>query len=438
MNTKHEIHNAIKGKCPQKYRINEILPFNYPFTKVKAEFLINKAPEASLKEIYKVILSAIKAGVNTRQQLKYFLGLSDTDFLWKELFYLRDQGILNISNDEYFVPTQGDKFLEDVYVPVQIETESYEFLIERMQGELISSFILKAKEGDPTLKSQFAMNHDTGAFIKNNFGQISGLYKAEHGGESFMIDFNEDTQAKSNQLYQSYILVEYLPLKEDDSMTPYIEVLEPDHEYKRNKKLENILRNFYPEVVYELSDGERGVITLPVIESSKKIVEEKQSKSQHVDLWDAAVRFRNAINDSKKSLYIEMPRLTKAALKYINPIEAALKRKVKVILIFGLQGYEHDTTVVHDFEKLKSQYSDLFFFVNLPEHAKRNSLKYTGTHKRILVKDFELMFLSSFNFFGQGLKGEKPVANEEIVLLEGNFKTKVNLFLNEYKLDIEY
>ena len=136
MNTTEEIYNKIHSQYPIDYRVNEIIAFAYPFRKIKARVTSNKQPEASLQQIYSVIVKAVEMGMQSEQELCQFLGISKDDFLVREFYFLREKGYLDLVSDKWLVTSAGKEFTQDNSVLMVLQQEDFEFYIDGITGEV--------------------------------------------------------------------------------------------------------------------------------------------------------------------------------------------------------------------------------------------------------------------------------------------------------------
>ena len=68
--------------CPPGYKLNEMIPFGWPFRRIRVKVTASKSPEKSIQHIYSIMLETIEAGWNTEEALSEFLGLQSEDFFF--------------------------------------------------------------------------------------------------------------------------------------------------------------------------------------------------------------------------------------------------------------------------------------------------------------------------------------------------------------------
>src|SRR5690554_1685555 len=125
-----EIHKKLVKQCPSDYKINEIIPFAYPFRRIRINATVNKSPEKSIQQVYSVLLRSIQVGYNTEKQIIDILGLHKEDFILRELYFLRERGFADFASGVWLVTEQGEKFITDNSILKVLEEEEYEFLID--------------------------------------------------------------------------------------------------------------------------------------------------------------------------------------------------------------------------------------------------------------------------------------------------------------------
>ncbi len=127
--TEEEAYKQLKDKAPTGYRLNELIQFSYPVRKIRLDVLVNKQPDGSLVKVYNVLLRAIQAGFSSQDKLFTFLGLGQTDeFVLRELFTLREKGLVDLVSEKWIVTEEGEKFIQDEKILRIEEKEEFEFL----------------------------------------------------------------------------------------------------------------------------------------------------------------------------------------------------------------------------------------------------------------------------------------------------------------------
>ena len=130
--TEQDIYKLRNGKQQKGYRINEIVPFSYPFLEMRLSCLVSKVPEKDLQNLYHHIIEAILVGNSRMEDLFCFLGINKRDeFITKELFYLRDKGLLDYIEDKWVVSLDGSD------LPDEEILRAIRFQEQYFEGELV-------------------------------------------------------------------------------------------------------------------------------------------------------------------------------------------------------------------------------------------------------------------------------------------------------------
>ncbi|MDO4228661.1 MAG: hypothetical protein Q4C98_02510 [Capnocytophaga sp.] len=400
-----KIYSKLEKQCPVKYKINEIIPFLYPYKELKIKALVNKSPEKTMQQIYSVFLRAIKVGYNTEKDLIKFLGLSKEDFILRELYTLKGDGFLDFISGKWLVTPQGENFLKDATILKSMENEEFSFLLDIFSNTIVSKSKIKiVTNSDKGKKLESKFKHKDTKMLDEKSQQLQDVYKEEHSGESYLIDYDKDEILFYKEVFGDFIMVEYKPdnNNEDD---PFIEIRNNDEDFSLNKELTKLLQEEYPDIIYQLSDSERNVIAEiqeeepELIESfQENTIDNKDNLFMELSIWETQRKFKEALKTTKKRILIESPWIKKATLTYLNDIESLLKNKVEVIILYGIKDNdEHDYNAQNKLNELKKRYKALFKMIHLPTHFERiGERKLVGTHRKLVIKDDEILFARKF------------------------------------------
>lgn len=437
------IYDKLKGKCPIEYKINEVIPFLYPYRELKINTLVNKSPEKSLQQIYSVLLRTIKVGYNTEKDLIQFLGLTKDDFIIRELYNLREEGLLDLISDKWLITPQGEKFLQDTTILKSIEKEEFSFLLDVFTNKIISRKNIKTSANSEEYKRldpKFDFSHKDVKMLEEKSQQLQDVYKEEHLEESYLVDYEKEEILFDKKVFGKFIMVEYKPNNNNEN-DPFIEVRNNDNDLSLNKELTKSLQEEYPTIVYQLSDSDRNVIA-EIQEEEPELIATFQEKVTDNDLvselsiWETQSKFKEALKTAKKQLLIESPWIKKATLNYLNDIENLLKNKVEVIILYGIKDNdEHHYEVIKKLKKLKEKYFNLFKMIHLPSHFEKiGERRLVGTHRKLVIKDDDYYIQGSFNFLSFNKKEGEKVANESSNLITDKVKSKWDNVFKEYQL----
>ncbi|WP_418510797.1 hypothetical protein [Corallibacter sp.] len=441
-----EIHKKLDNQCPIDYRINEIIPFAYPYRRVRINATVNKSPEKSIQQVYSVFLKTIKAGYNKEEQIIKFLGLNKEDFILRELYFLRERGFVNFASGVWSVTEQGEEFVRDNSILKILEEEEFEFLIDGISNEALNKDFKthQIKQDVKKLPSEITYSNRNPELLKDRSVQLSDIYKKKNEGKAYLVDYDKlnikfDSE---NKEFCMYYFIEYIPIKErENELEPYMEIRNIDKDISKQKRVTGILKNRHQELINLLSDSERTSFSKIPEENLESFhsgfTEKKDTEVQTLSVWETQEKFAEALKTVKSKILIESPWIKRATLKYIEAFEQALKRNVNVIVLYSIEEKdEHHRKAEKEMERLTSLYEN-FHLIHLPTHFdKIGNSKMTGTHKKLIIKDNDYYINGSFNFLSFNKEQGQKIANEESTLIPQNVETKWKNTLEEYEINL--
>lgn len=442
----NEIYKKLEDQCPSNYRINEIIPIAYPYRKVVINAMVNKSPEESIQQVYAIFIKAIKSGINTETELTHFLGLDKDDFILRELYFLRERGYLDFISNKWLITGSGEEFSKDNSILKILSEEEFEFYIDAYSDEVLQNNFSFYNDYNVQNKIQPKVNfkNKSPELLKGKSEQLGDIYKKDKAGKAFLVDFDENEIKFDKEIFNDYFLIEYIPTKaKENELEPRIEIRNRNKEYSLNKRLTKILSQEYPNIIYDFTDSERTIVANIELEiKNNEIAFEKietpENKAQieTLSIWETKAKFIEAIQNSKEKLLIESPWIKRAALNYIPELEAALKRKVNIMVLYGIEGNdEHDFKAIREMEQLVQNYKN-FKLIHLPTHFENTGNKsMAGSHKKLVIKDNEYYIHGSFNFLSFNKNEGQKVANEETLLISLDVPKKWIQVFNQYKID---
>jgi len=443
-----EIHKKLDNQCPSDYRINEIIPFAYPYRRVRINATVNKSPEKSIQQVYSVFLRTIKAGYNKEEQIIKFLGLNKEDFILRELYFLRERGFVNFASGVWSVTEQGEEFVKDNSILKILEEEEFEFLIDAISNEAIQKNfrLFSDKNIENRLNPEIDYSIKNPELLKNKNEQLSDIYKRENNGKAYLVDYDKSNIKFDKKENHDYYLIEYIPIKEKESeLEPYIEIRNTDKDVSKEKRLSKFLSEKYPSILYQFTTSDRTSFAKIQEENNNELLEEfkvtenekKITETQTLSVWETQEKFTEALKTVKSKILIESPWIKRATLKYINNIEKALQRNVNVIILYGIESNdEHHYGTIEKLRNLKSKFQKNFHFIHLPTHFEKiGNSKMVGTHRKLIIKDNDYYINGSFNFLSFNKEQGQKIANEESTLIPQNVETKWKSVLKEYEIN---
>jgi len=441
--TEQEIYQQLSKQSPTGYKLNELIPFSYPVRRIRLELLVNKQPDGSLVKVYNVLLRAIQAGFQSQEKLFEFLGLGTTDeFILRELFLLREKDYVNIISEKWMLTEGGEQFLKDHSILRVEEEEEYDFLLDGISGEVISSKEneIEKKELPKFIKSELKLNNRNPELLENKFQQLADLYKKENQNKSYLISYlNDEIKYDSfrdgeSGYWINYYLIEYIPDRKSNQEAR-LEVRN-FQTLKDNKELTSKFNSEYRHFIYALSNSDR-----TEFEALREVIEEpiKQeiqiAEFSTLTIWETKQKFIDALKSVNEKILIESPWIKRATLEYIPLFEDILKAKKQLVILYGIsEKDEHDIQTLDRVKELQQQHKDSFKLIHLPTHFGTIKSKLTGTHRKLVIKDNDFYIVGSFNFLSFGKNEKQQVANEESILILKDVKQKWEQVFKEYSL----
>lgn len=435
--TEEEAYKQLKDKAPTGYRLNELIQFNYPVRKIRLDVLVNKQPDGSLVKVYNVLLRAIQAGFSSQDKLFTFLGLGQTDeFVLRELFTLREKGLVDLVSEKWIVTEEGEKFIQDEKILRIEEKEEFEFLIDGISGEIMSA--RQNRTGKKLLKSldpKIKLSNRNPKLIEGKFQQLADTYKQDNENKAYLISYASDDIKYDSNDWCNFWLIEYIPDRKSNQ-EPKLEV----RNFETLKEIKSLTSKFnseYRHYIYSLSSSERTEFEEITIIHEEPKVQSQTDDLSTLTIWETKQKFIEALNNVKEKILIESPWIKRATQEYIPLFEKLLKDKKQLIILYGIsEKDEHDINTLKKVEELQKQHKDKFKLIHLPTHFAEIHSRLTGTHRKLVIKDNEYYIQGSFNFLSFGKSERQQVANEESLLISKDVSKKWEQVAKEYSLKL--
>lgn len=435
--TEEEAYKQLKDKAPTGYRLNELIQFSYPVRKIRLDVLVNKQPDGSLVKVYNVLLRAIQAGFSSQDKLFTFLGLGQTDeFVLRELFTLREKGLVDLVSEKWIVTEEGEKFIQDEKILRIEEKEEFEFLIDGISGEIMSARQNRTekkllKSLDPEVK----LSNRNPELIEGKFQQLADTYKQDNENKSYLISYASDDIKYDSNDWCNFWLIEYIPDRKSNQ-EPKLEV----RNFETLKEIKSLTSKFnseYRHYIYSLSSSERTEFEEITIIHEEPKVQSQTDDLSTLTIWETKQKFIEALNNVKEKILIESPWIKRATQEYIPLFEKLLKDKKQLTILYGIsEKDEHDIYTLRKVEELQKQHKDKFKLIHLPTHFADIHSRLTGTHRKLVIKDDEYYIHGSFNFLSFGKNERQQVANEESLLISKDVSKKWEQVAKEYSLKL--
>ena len=435
--TEEEAYKQLKDKAPTGYRLNELIQFSYPVRKIRLDVLVNKQPDGSLVKVYNVLLRAIQAGFSSQDKLFTFLGLGQTDeFVLRELFTLREKGLVDLVSEKWIVTEEGEKFIQDEKILRIEEKEEFEFLIDGISGEIMSARQNRTekkllKSLDPEVK----LSNRNSELIEGKFQQLADTYKQDNENKAYLISYASDDIKYDSNDWCNFWLIEYIPDRKSNQ-EPKLEV----RNFETLKEIKSLTSKFnseYRHYIYSLSSSERTEFEEITIIHEEPNVQSQTDDLSTLTIWETKQKFIEALNNVKEKILIESPWIKRATQEYIPLFEKLLKDKKQLTILYGIsEKDEHDIYTLRKVEELQKQHKDKFKLIHLPTHFAEIHSRLTGTHRKLVIKDNEYYIHGSFNFLSFGKNERQQVANEESLLIPKDVSKKWEQVAKEYSLKL--
>lgn len=435
--TEEEAYKQLKDKAPTGYRLNELIQFSYPVRKIRLDVLVNKQPDGSLVKVYNVLLRAIQAGFSSQDKLFTFLGLGQTDeFVLRELFTLREKGLVDLVSEKWIVTEEGEKFIQDEKILRIEEKEEFEFLIDGISGEIMSARQNRTekkllKSLDPEVK----LSNRNPELIEGKFQQLADTYKQDNENKAYLISYASDDIKYDSNDWCNFWLIEYIPDRKSNQ-EPKLEV----RNFETLKEIKSLTSKFnseYRHYIYSLSSSERTEFEEITIIHEEPNVQSQTDDLSTLTIWETKQKFIEALNNVKEKILIESPWIKRATQEYIPLFEKLLKDKKQLTILYGIsEKDEHDIYTLRKVEELQKQHKDKFKLIHLPTHFAEIHSRLTGTHRKLVIKDNEYYIHGSFNFLSFGKNERQQVANEESLLISKDVSKKWEQVAKEYSLKL--
>lgn len=436
--TEEEAYKQLKDKAPTGYRLNELIQFSYPVRKIRLDVLVNKQPDGSLVKVYNVLLRAIQAGFHSQDKLFAFLGLGQTDeFVLRELFALREKGLVDLVSEKWLVTEEGEKFIQDEKILRIEEKEEFEFLIDGISGEIMSAKEYRTERNKllKNLEAEVKFTIKSPELIEGKFQSLADTYKHDNENKSYLISYASDDIKYDSNNWCNFWLIEYIPDRKSNQ-EPKLEV----RNFETLKEIKSLTSKFnseYRHYIYSLSSSERTEFEEITIIHEEPKVQSQTDDLSTLTIWETKQKFIEALNNVKEKILIESPWIKRATQEYIPLFEKLLKDKKQLTILYGIsEKDEHDIYTLRKVEELQKQHKDKFKLIHLPTHFAEIHSRLTGTHRKLVIKDNEYYIHGSFNFLSFGKNERQQVANEESLLISKDVSKKWEQVAKEYSLKL--
>jgi hypothetical protein len=452
-------------------------PVGYPFYVLNLDvtYLANR----DLELLEEFVMKSIKNGLNKLGEISGFLGI-DTHLIEKVLSGLISKNL--IKKEAYFMLTQEGLDALQQQTVLALESDSKTFYLDALNGKLIDSFSPIKFDTKKHQNSSIAkiIKKPRKDHIEDIIDYYEDIEKSlQQRGKKPNIELIQVNKIEKVYVDWHEILlvlyrrnpddpeIEYEIFSRDSIQTEYRETIE--RLYAEGKKIldpifqdmkqDNIVNESFSEIITSinnedvknveqisakisslnstLSDSDSLLETKsnPVKEEKQKLEQQlKQIKTQTrisevIHTYEIRQYLLKALKEAKNRVMIVSPWIKSNVVneEFISALEATLKRKVQVHIIYGIKGsnFQNDNSSIYKLENLMNNYSNLTFE------------KTENSHRKQIVCDDKFAIVTSFNFLSfradpnLTYRDELGVVLRDKQTIEESFMSGLNLIVSQ-------
>lgn len=425
-----------------EYSLNDIIEIGYPIHDITLDIISSGKPDSILQEIHLLICEMINAGLDTKESLAEFLGVSTNDFILDELYLLLENGIIDVAeNNKYRVTSsKGETFIRDKkFIPVTAQ-EAFRFYVDGLTGDLSQEIKSRHITNNNRLNSSIKPDFE---FIQNNWWEITKCYTKAQGNNKEIVDLASYKRSivSNSVFYERLYVLFYFPKAKSGKK---IQLRLYDSELQYQKKKTEIVNSEFAKNKYlfdfsnELAAAED--YKQQFLNFTTEIVNEKLSgKYQDISTFEHKQLIKEALLTSELAVYIESPWIRKATMDYIAEMDYFLSKKnTKLFISYGIDGSSRNRPhkeTFEEIERLAEKYKGRLFLFNLPAHFSQKFPNRTGSHRKLLIKDYDYYVKGSFNWLSYSGNETENYAVEEGTQFFNNVKEFWTSVFSEYQFD---
>ena len=439
-----ELFERYKEDLGNDYSLNDILEVGYPIIEAKIDIIASGKPNDVLQELHIFLLESVNTGLDTKLLLAQFLVVSINDFILDELFTLLENGLIAISEeDKYRVTAKGDAFVaEQKFIPVTSQ-EEFTFFVDGFSQAISDQPIDYLSKSENRLTSTLKVDFQ---FVQENWMEINKCFTKSTSGEKEIVDlanFKRSFVFPPATRFKNIFILIYYP-KDLSGKKIQIKAYSNDNKFLKTETAtlialfskDKFLFDFSKEL--ELTEEFKAQF----IDSSKEIEQEKKLAGEYKDIstFEHKELIREALLTAELAVYIESPWIRRATMEYFDAIKFFLEKKnTKLFITYGIDSRPTNAPHRETFEaleNLRAKYKDRFFLWHLPTHFQKSFPNRHGSHRKILIKDYEYYVKGSFNWLSYSGNETDSYAVEEGTQFFDNVKSFWQKIFSEYKFDL--
>lgn len=436
-----QLFERFKDDFGEEYSLNDIIEIGYPIIETNIDIISSGKPSDILQEIHILLIELVNAGLDSKEAISRFLGVSENDFVVDELYALLENGILAISeNQKYRVTTKGEVFLgEKKFIPVTTQ-EDFTFYVDGFSKEIFGEAPSSISNSSNRLQPEVKVDFD---FIQDEWMHINQCFTKLNAGDKEIVDLANYKRSINfkKELFHKFFVLLYYP---KDNSGKKIQLKVYNNDFKALKKQSETLNRMFSvnKLLFDFSNelGEIEGYKKQFLDTSTEIESEKLSgKYLDISTFEHKALIKDALMTSDIAVYIESPWIRRATMEYIPAIDFFMKKKnTKLFIAYGIDSRSinapHPETFA-EIEKLRLKYPNRIILFNLPEHFRSNFPNRNGSHRKLLIKDFDYYVKGSFNWLSYGGNEAENYAVEEGTQFFNNVKGFWKKVFDDYKFD---
>lgn len=439
-----ELFDKYKEDLGNDYSLNDILEIGYPIIEAKIDIIASGKPSDVLQELHIFLLELVNVGLDTKISLAQFLGVSENDFILDELFTLLENGLIsNSENEKYRVTSKGDSFIEEQkFIPVTTQ-EDFTFYVDGFSQTISEQPIDYLSKSENRLTTKLKVDFQ---FVQEHWMLINKCYTKSTLGEKEIVDlanYKRSFVFTPATRYKNIFALIYYP---KDQSGKKIQIKAYSHENRFLKTETATLNTLFSADKFLFDFTKELVLTedfkTQFLEASKEIEQDKKLTGEYKDIstFEHKELIKEALLTAEFAVYIESPWIKRATMNYLDAIKFFLEKgNTKLFIAHGIDSRETNAPHKETFdeiEKLRAKYKDRFFLWHLPTHFHKVFPNRHGSHRKILIKDFDFYVKGSFNWLSYSGTENQSYAVEEGTQFFDNVKLFWEKVFSEYKFDL--
>lgn len=439
---KRQLYNKNKDDLGDDYVLNDVIEIAYPRIETSIDVMVSGKPSDILQELHIFLLEAIITGLDIKSDLADFLGVSENDFILDELYTLLKAGLLTLAEaNKYRITTKGEIFIEEQkFIPVTSQ-ETFTFFVDGITS-YITTQRLEPTTCENKLQSTVKVDHQ---LIQDKWMAINKRYSVSESREREIIDLANYKRSFVGKPRVKHHLVYALVYKPKDQSGKKIQTKVYSPAGKFLKPESETISKLFADNKYLFDFSNELELTKDFKEqfedATKQTEREKLDVVRYKDVstFEHKELIREALLSAEFAVYIESPWIRKATMSYLQEMKFFLGKKgTKLFIAHGIDSNSRNAPHIETFEELKKlqqKYKERFFLFHLPTHFHKAFPNRHGSHRKLLIKDYDFYVKGSFNWLSYIGDETESYAVEEGTQFFDNVERFWYKVFSDYKLD---